>query len=81
MTKDEIIVKLRDMMKQSSQEDVDWDQVDENSEIEPLGFDSLAILDLVYDIQQEFNLEFDAEELVDINTVGKLADFLRAKGA
>ncbi len=81
MTKSEIIEKLRDMMKRNSQEDIDWDSVTADSRIEPLGFDSLAILDLIYDIQQELNLEFDAEEMMGVDTVGKLADFLQSQGA
>jgi acyl carrier protein len=81
MTKPEIVDKLREMMKQTSQENVDWDSVTTESNIESLGFDSLAILDLIYDIQQEFGLEFDAEEMAGVDTVGKLADFLKEKGA
>ena len=48
----------------------------EIAEIGELGFDSLSILDLIYDVQQEFGIEFDAEELVNVNTVGDLADFI-----
>ena len=55
MTQEEIIKKLRVMMKQSSQADVKWDTVTEESSIESLGFDSLSILDLIYDIQQELD--------------------------
>jgi len=81
MTHDEIINRLRTMMKQSSQEDVDWDVVGEESTIESLGFDSLSILDLIYDIQQELGFEFEAEEMINIKTVGELATFLEEKGA
>ncbi len=81
MTKSEIIEKLRDMMKRNSQEDIDWDSVTVDSNIESLGFDSLAILDLIYDIQQELDMEFDAEDMIGVDTVGKLADFLESKGA
>jgi len=81
MTKDEIIENLRQTMKQSSEAEVDWDAVTGASTIESLGFDSLSILDLIYDIQQEFNLEFDAEELVNVKDVDALAQFLQSKGA
>ncbi|MFC1498751.1 acyl carrier protein [Verrucomicrobiota bacterium] len=79
MTQEEIIEKLREMMKQSSQADVKWDTVTENSPIESLGFDSLSILDLIYDIQQELGIEFEAEEMVSIRTIGELATFLQSK--
>ena len=79
MTKEEIIEKLRVMMKQSSQADIEWDTVTEESSIESLGFDSLSILDLIYDIQQELGIEFEAEEMVTIKTIGELATFLQSK--
>ncbi|MDD4871826.1 MAG: phosphopantetheine-binding protein [Kiritimatiellae bacterium] len=79
MTQLQIIEKLRTMMRKSSQAQVDWDTVTADSSIASLGFDSLSILDLVYDIQQEFGFEFEAEELVGVKTVGQLADFLEKK--
>jgi len=79
MNQQEIIDKLRNLMKGSSQESVDWDSVNAASTIEDLGFDSLSVLDLIYDIQEEFKVEFDAEEMVGIRTVGDLAGFLEKK--
>jgi acyl carrier protein len=78
MTREEIIDKLRDEMKKSSTvEDVDWDAVTVDTEIETLGFDSLSILDLIYDVQQAFGLTFEAEKLTEVRTVGNLVDFLQ----
>jgi len=81
MTQQEVIAQLRAVMKRSSKARVDWDAVQPDTKIEILGFDSLSILDLIYDIQQEFKLDFEAEEVVAIKTVGQLADFLMKKGA
>ena len=81
MTQEETIVRLRTVMKRSSRIQADWDAVRPDTKIETLGFDSLSILDLIYDIQQEFKLDFEAEEVVAIKTVGQLADFLVKKGA
>jgi acyl carrier protein len=78
---DDVIGKLRDTMQQSSQEQVDWASVTPESKIDSLGFDSLSILDLIYDIQQAFEVEFEAEEMIDITTVGELAEFLTKKMA
>jgi len=77
MTRDEVIRKLREEMKVSSTEEADWDAVRAETTIESLGFDSLSILDLIYDVQQAFGLSFDAEKLVDVRTVGDLADFIQ----
>jgi acyl carrier protein len=79
MTQQDIIRKLREAMKRASPQKIDWDSVKEDATIKSLGFDSLTILDLIYDIQQEFGIEFQAEEMVNIRTVKELADFLRAK--
>jgi len=81
MTRDEIVEKLRDLMKRSSQAEIDWDAVTERSEILALGIDSLAMLDLIYDVQQEFALEFEAEELLEVKTVGDLASFFEQRMA
>lgn len=76
MTRQEILEQLRDTMKDTSPEPIDWDALTENTEIVSLGFDSLSILDLIYDVQQAFGIDFEAEQLVTIKTVGELADFL-----
>jgi acyl carrier protein len=81
MTRPEILAKLRALMKRSSQADVNWDNVNEQAAIESLGFDSLSILDLIYDIQQEFGLDFEPQKLVGVKTVGELAAFLEQSGA
>jgi acyl carrier protein len=76
MTKQEIMDQLRETMRASSPEPIDWDTLTAETTIGTLGFDSLSILDLIYDVQQAFGIDFEAEELVNINTVGELADFL-----
>lgn len=81
MTKEEVISRLAEVMKSVSQEDVDWDAISPESTIESLGFDSLSILDLMYDIQQEFDIEIEGEEIVDIKTVDQLTAFIIEKAA
>ena len=76
MTRPEIIKQLLQTVKESSPEPIEWDTLTEETTIGSLGFDSLSILDLIYDVQQAFGVDFEAEELVNINTVGELADFL-----
>ena len=76
MTRKDILEQLRSTMQDASPEPVDWDSITEETTIGELGFDSLSILDLIYDVQQAFGIDFEAEELVNINTVGELADFL-----
>lgn len=79
MTREEIVDKLCDMMKETCETDIDLESVSDETTIETLGFDSLSILDLIYDVQQCFDVEFEAEELVNVKTVGELASFLQTK--
>jgi len=79
VNKEEIIEKLKDVIRGSSQEQVDPSSIKGDTTIESMGFDSLSILDLIYDIQQAFDVEFDAEEMVKVKTVNDLADFLAQK--
>lgn len=79
MTRQEIVEKLRTLMKKSSTKQVDWNSMTEQASIESLGFDSLSILDLIYDIQCSFGLEFDAEEVAGVKTVGDMVTFLESK--
>jgi len=79
MTRQDICSRLRELMKKSSPRQVDWNAYTEQSGIAGLGFDSLSVLDLIYDVQQAFDLEFDAEELTGIETVGDLVTFIDGK--
>ena len=79
MERQEIADKLRALMQRNSGIDVDWNAVTESNTIESLGFDSLSILDLIYDMQVEFNTDFEAEAMAGIRTVGDLLDFLSAR--
>ena len=76
MSRADLTARLRGVMEQSSPDAVDWEAVDENSTIASLGIDSLAMLDLTYDLQQEFHIEFEPEELIEVKTVGDLLAFL-----
>ena len=79
MTRQEIVEKLRVLMQKSSPKQVDWNSMTEQTDIVALGFDSLSVLDLIYDIQRGFELEFDAEQIMGVKTVGDLVTFLESK--
>ena len=54
MSDQEIIEKLRDILRDNAMEERDWDQVDGDTTFESIGIDSLSILDLLYDVDQVF---------------------------
>ena len=74
MTKDDIIKRLRKVMQGCSEVQRDWDTVNEATPVDQLGFDSLTMLDLLYDIQHEFGIQADPEILAEIKTVGDAAE-------
>ncbi len=80
-TRKDIVEKLRTIMARSGQATVDWHGVGEQHTIAELGIDSLAMLDFIYDIQQEFRIEFDPQDLVKVVTVGQLATFIEERMA
>ena len=81
MSKTSIIDRLRDIVRESSAEERDFDAIDADTTIESLGFDSLSILDLLYDIDQEFDINLEAKDVLEIRTVGEIAGLLAERGA
>lgn len=45
-----------------------------------LGADSLDLFELVMALEEEYGLEIPAEELVDVETVGDVIEYLKSKG-
>ena len=69
MDREEALETLRQLMKETSEasggSEIEWDEVEAEATIDELGFDSLSMLDLIYDIQQEFDFEFDAGDVAE----------------
>ena len=81
MTRERIVAQLRELLQRWSRAPVDWAGIDESTAIGALGFDSLSILDLMYDVQQQFGVDFEAADLAGLRTVGDLLAFLEAHAA
>ena len=82
MTREQIIERLGEVLQESSTSArVDWGSVTEKTEIDALGFDSLTILDLIFDIEEAFALEVPAEDILSVKTVGSLASYLEKRQA
>lgn len=47
---------------------------------EDLGADSLDLFELVMALEDEYSVEIPAEDLEELTTVGKVLDYLKAKG-
>ncbi len=79
MTDAEVMVRLQAVIKKASPKPIEWKSVTPETTIASIGFDSLSMLDLIYDIQQGFGVEFDAEQMAGVRTVGDLVRFLASK--
>lgn len=77
MQRAEILKRLGTVIEESASEDVDWSDVDETTTLESFGFDSLSVLDLIFDLDQEFGTEIEAAELLKMNTLGDLITYLQ----
>jgi acyl carrier protein len=78
---EKIIGQLRGILEESSTTEPDWDNFGRNSTIESLGLDSLTILDLLYDIEEEIGVHLEAKGVLNITTLGELVDLLIKNGA
>jgi len=81
MDTQDTLVRLRDVLESSSTQVVDWTTLSAGTTVESLGFDSLSILDVLYGIEQEFGIELDAGDVMDLKTVGDLMDVMVARAA
>ena len=77
----EILVRLRDVLRDSAVEEHDWNAVVPETLIESLGFDSLTILDVLYDVEEEFGIALDPKQVVKTRTVGEIIGLLQQNGA
>ncbi|MXX76285.1 MAG: acyl carrier protein [Holophagales bacterium] len=77
----EILARLRDVLRESAVEEHDWDAVVAETPIESLGFDSLTILDVLYDVEEEFGIALDPKQVVKTRTIGEIIALLQQNGA
>ena len=76
MKREEIHERLGKVAVDAATEEIDWATVTDATTVESLGFDSLTILDLLYDLQEEFGVEIEAKQVLEIATIGEMVDFL-----
>ena len=77
----QVLVRLRDVLRDSAVEEHDWDAVVAETLIESLGFDSLTILDVLYDVEEEFGIALDPKQVVKTRAVGEIVALLEQGGA
>ena len=76
MTKQEIITELRELLRKQKQLKADIDAITVDTRFDQIGFDSLSILDFMYEVENRFGTFPDMAELVKMQKVDDLVDFL-----
>lgn len=77
MNRREILARVGEAVEESSAEEIDWAAVTEETTVESFGFDSLAVLDLIFDLKQEFGVQIPVEEMLAMKTTGDLVTYLQ----
>jgi acyl carrier protein len=71
--------KIRQIL--AEQFNCDEESINEDTNFkDDLGADSLDLFELLMGLEEEYSIEFPAEELTDINTVGDVMNYLKNKG-
>ncbi len=69
--------KLRDYV--SRQLEIPAEQITRDTTFETLGVDSLDIVEMITDLEDELGVELVLEEAGQITTVGEMADFIESR--
>lgn len=79
MNRDEIKRRLFGVIEEAAVEGFVAGTVAEETSLESFGVDSLVMIDLIFDLEQEFGVKMRAEELTSLATVGDLVTFLEQR--
>ncbi|HEY6168328.1 MAG TPA: phosphopantetheine-binding protein [Verrucomicrobiae bacterium] len=79
MTRDQIVTSLKHLLKQQKQVKLNLDSITDDTRLQGIGFDSLSILDFIYDVESHFNARIEMADLVRMERVKDLIDYLHAK--
>lgn len=79
MTHDDILTGLKELLQRHKQIKADPAALTLETRIDQIGFDSLSILDFIYDIEDRFSIQTQMADLVGMTTVGDLVSYLHAR--
>ena len=79
MTKEEIVSSLRELLRKQKQLKVDVEKIQLDTRFDQIGFDSLSILDFMYDVEGRFAVLPEMADLVRMQKVSDLIDYLHPR--
>ncbi len=63
----------------SEQLDIPAEDMDRDTTFESLHLDSLDMVEMVMDMEEELGVDFEMEGKLEVQTIGELADFIEEK--
>jgi acyl carrier protein len=79
LSRDEIHGRLRALVEHAKKGSTSAAPITDQTAFAELQFDSLALMELAYDVEETFQLTIADEELADLKTVGQLVDLIEAR--
>lgn len=76
MDRKDILARIGDVIEESAAEEIDWSGVTEETEIAAFGLNSLAVLDLLFDLEEEFGVEVSADDILKMKTTGEMVTLI-----
>lgn len=77
----EIAARLKELLRDQEEVQIDVDSLTEETEFDDIGFDSLSILDFMYEIEDRFDVQLEVKDLLEMHKVGDLVAHIEAKQA
>ena len=59
--------------------DIDFNDLDMNTKLSDLDIDSIDMLDFIMLIEEKYDIEFEEDELDEIETLGDIAELIESK--
>ena len=77
--RDELHKALTNLMASQPDVEIDIAKITDETKIEDIGFDSISILDFMYEMETRFEVELSVRDLVGMEQVKDLLDHLEGK--
>jgi acyl carrier protein len=78
-SRDEIVGALKDLLRRQQRIKLPVESITEATPLADLGFDSLSLLEFMYDVEGRFQIQAGPEELARLERVGDLIHYLEAR--
>ena len=72
-------MELRERVKNILAKRCDVSKLTESNELKSLGLDSLDLVETAMDIEEEFNIQFEMEDIAQFNTLGDVLRIIESK--